>query len=105
MTEATTKTTFSPFSPKQQLEQEKHSLRRKLELLQDDYESRVLELKNDIANYRKRLTDQQDSARQMEKSEGKLVQELMEQNERLTTQLKQVRSFKDRTVSMRSVAL
>lgn len=76
--------------PKQQLEQEKHSLRRKLELLQDDYESRVLELKNDIANYRKRLTDQQDSARQMEKSEGKLVQELMEQNERLTTQLKQV---------------
>ena len=50
----------------------------------------MLELKNDIANYRKRLTDQQDSARQMEKSEGKLVQELMEQNERLTTQLKQV---------------
>ena len=50
----------------------------------------MIELKNDIANYRKRLTDQQDSARQMEKSEGKLVQELMEQNERLTTQLKQV---------------
>jgi len=68
----------------EQLEQEKHSLRRKLELLQDDYESRVIELKNDIANYRKRLTDQQDSARQMEKSEGKLVQELIEQNERLT---------------------
>lgn len=65
-------------------------MRRKLELLQDDYESRVIELKNDIANYRKRLTDQQDSARQMEKSEGKLVQELIEQNERLTKQLKQV---------------
>ena len=75
------------------MEQEKHSLRRKLELLQDDYEARVIELKNDIANYRKRLTDQQVTARQNEKSESKLVQELIEQNERLTTQLKQVNTF------------
>lgn len=73
------------------MEQEKHSLRRKLDILQDDYESRVLELKNDIANYRKRLVDQQDTARQIEKSESKVVQELIEQNERLTTQLKQVK--------------
>jgi coiled-coil domain-containing protein 64 len=74
----------------QMLEQEKHGLRRKLDTLEGEYESRVLELQTDLEQVRHKLIEQQGSLRQTELEKGRLLQELIEQNHRLTAELKQV---------------
>ena len=73
------------------LEQEKHSLRRKLDALEGEYDSRVGELQNDLRLLRKELERQTSTHRHQEKEKGQLLEELTEQNHRLTAELKQVR--------------
>uniref|UniRef100_T1L062 Uncharacterized protein n=1 Tax=Tetranychus urticae TaxID=32264 RepID=T1L062_TETUR len=72
------------------LEQEKYALRRKLDNLEGEYEGRVSEYQADLTALKKELNDQQTTLKQYEREKGKMVQELMEQNHRLTTELKQV---------------
>lgn len=75
------------------LEQEKHGLRRKLDTLEGEYEGRISEYQSDLGALRKDLTEQQSLLKSYEREKAKMVQELMEQNHRLTNELKQVIHF------------
>lgn len=77
------------------LEQEKHALRRKLDALEGEYDSRVAELQTDIAQLRKEITEQQLMHRNSEKEKCLLLEELTEQNHRLTAELKQSAKAED----------
>ncbi len=72
------------------MEQEKYGLRRKLDTLEGEYESRIGELQTDLKNFKKELELQQTFSKQNEYEKSKIVQELIEQNHRLTSELKQV---------------
>ncbi|GBM03842.1 hypothetical protein AVEN_148472-1 [Araneus ventricosus] len=74
------------------LEQEKHGLRRKLDVLEGEYDSRVAELQGDLSQLQKELALQTSSYKSNEKEKGQLLEELTEQNHRLTAELKQVRN-------------
>lgn len=76
------------------MEQDKHELGRKLEALKGEYEGRISEYQSDLTALRKELADQQSVLKQYEREKGKMVQELMEQNHRLTNELKQVSNEK-----------
>lgn len=58
-----------------------------------DYDSRILELQSDIEELRKELEEQNALQKNTEKEKAQLLQELTEQNHRLTAQLKQVGTF------------
>ena len=58
--------------------------------MEGEYESRVLELQADLDHYKHKLTEQQSSLKQNELERSRLLQELIEQNHRLTSELKQV---------------
>lgn len=75
------------------MEQEKYGLRRKLDSLEGEYESRVSELQTDLKTIKKELEIQQNYSKQTETEKNKIIQELIEQNHRLTKELKQVRFF------------
>ncbi|XP_054167914.1 bicaudal D-related protein homolog isoform X2 [Oppia nitens] len=71
------------------LEQEKYGLRRKLETLEGDYDGRLSELQTDLKCVRQELESQQQYTKQIESEKNKIIQELIEQNHRLTNELKQ----------------
>ncbi|RWS17805.1 bicaudal D-related protein-like protein, partial [Dinothrombium tinctorium] len=91
---AITKTKRTNFS-QQILEQEKHGLRRKLETVSGEYESRIAELQTDLSSLRKELDEKQLQLRQIEKDKANLIRELMEQNHRLTNELKRASESED----------
>lgn len=72
------------------MEQEKHELRRKLDNIESEYDGRVSEYQTDIQNLNQKLSEQQNLLKQTEREKTKMVQELMEQNHRLTNELKEV---------------
>ena len=55
-----------------------------------DYEIQVNELQGDIIDLKKSLDDQQRVLKQSDKEKSSLISELSEQNQRLTTQLRDV---------------
>lgn len=65
-----------------------------MEALKGEYEGRISEYQSDLTALRKELADQQSVLKQYEREKGKMVQELMEQNHRLTNELKQVSNEK-----------
>ncbi|CAG2160348.1 unnamed protein product [Oppiella nova] len=71
------------------LEQEKYGFRRKLESLEGEYEGRIAELQTDLKNARQESETQHMYLRQTEGEKSKIIQELIEQNHRLTNELKQ----------------
>lgn len=73
----------------QGLEQEKHNLRQKLLLAEDDGDIRVLELQADLKELSKRLEAQEHNVRQAEREKTALLDELTQQNQRLTVQLQE----------------
>lgn len=73
----------------QNLEQEKHVLRRKLSVAQSEGESRVLELHGDLKELRVKLDAQEANVRQAEREKTLLIEELSSQNSRLTAQLQE----------------
>lgn len=75
------------------LEQEKHVLRRKLDALEGEYESKVSELQSDVVDLRKTLEDQQNNLKLGERQKSAIVTQLTEQNQRLTVQLKEVETI------------
>ena len=79
----------------QELEQEKYHLRRRLQAAEEEYELRVNELQADINSLRKSLEEATTAQRQSEKEKSLLITNLTEQNQRLTSQLKEVRFFSE----------
>jgi chromosome segregation ATPase len=76
-------------SSSQVLEQEKYQLRRKLDAAFTDYEIRVSELQADISELQKSLEEQQRLMKQADREHSMITNELTEQNQRLTAQLKE----------------
>jgi len=68
------------------LEQEKQRLRGQLELMEDEYEQRILELQTDIDTLKAKLNDSGDSDSRL-RERSNLVAQLTEQNQRLTLEL------------------
>ncbi|EFX77717.1 hypothetical protein DAPPUDRAFT_53920 [Daphnia pulex] len=71
------------------LEQEKHVLRRKVDNVEGEYESKVSELQSDVADLRRALDEQQNNVKMAERQKSSIITQLTEQNQRLTAQLKE----------------
>ncbi|XP_073987771.1 bicaudal D-related protein homolog isoform X2 [Rhodnius prolixus] len=71
------------------IEQDRHLLRRKLATTQAECETRLVELQADIRELQRTLSDKENIMRQTEKEKNALIVELTEQNQRLTTQIKE----------------
>lgn len=74
----------------QELEQEKYHLRRRLEVVEEEYELKVTEFQTDISSLRSVLQQTETNNRQAEREKSLLITQLSEQNQRLTSQLKDV---------------
>ena len=74
----------------QELEQERHLLRRKLLSTQAECDTKILELQADIRELQNALDDRENSLKQTEKEKTLLIAELTEQNQRLQMQIKEV---------------
>ena len=72
------------------MEQEKYHLRRRLQAAEEEYDLRVNDLQADITSLRKSLEEASAAQRQTEKEKSLLITNLTEQNQRLTTQLREV---------------
>ncbi|KAG8193467.1 hypothetical protein JTE90_023719 [Oedothorax gibbosus] len=81
------------------LEQEKHALRRKLDVLEGEYDSRVSELQGDLGRLQSEVTEAAAAHRLQDKERSQMVEELTEQNHRLTAQLKQASRTEDQLQS------
>lgn len=73
----------------QKLEQEKHVLRQKLAIAEDESDQRVLELQSDLNELKEKLQTQDTAIRQAEKEKTILIDELQHQNTRLTEQIQE----------------
>lgn len=73
----------------QNLEQERHLLRRRLEEARDESDARALELETDVETLRSQLEEQSERARRAERDQATLVAELTAQNTRLADQLRE----------------
>ncbi|XP_063541177.1 bicaudal D-related protein homolog [Cydia strobilella] len=73
----------------EELEQEKHLLRRRLDTTQGEYEARILELQNDIRELTTKIGSRDTSVKQRDEEKASLIAELTAQNSRLTAQLKE----------------
>lgn len=71
----------------QHLEQEKHRLRLQLEVMEEEYEQRVADLKTDLAKLRAQLLEVETAARDSERERSALAAGLSEQNQRLAGEL------------------
>ncbi|XP_011644147.1 bicaudal D-related protein homolog [Pogonomyrmex barbatus] len=71
------------------LEQERHLLRRRLEEARDESDARALELQADVETLRSQLEEQNERARRAERDQATLVAELTAQNTRLADQLRE----------------
>lgn len=74
------------------IEQDRHTLRRKLATTQAECETRMIELQADIRELQRTLSEKDVAMRQSEKDKNAFILELTEQNQRLTAQLKEVGS-------------
>lgn len=72
------------------LEQEKHILRRKLDAVEEEYDSKVSELQSDVETLRRALDEQSNNVKLAERQKSSIITQLTEQNQRLTAQLKEV---------------
>lgn len=77
----------------QKLEQEKHNLRQKLLLAESDGDVRVLELQADLKELSQKLDVQEQNVRQAEREKTALIDELSQQNQRLTLQLQEANTL------------
>ncbi|KAH8294348.1 hypothetical protein KR054_011473 [Drosophila jambulina] len=73
----------------EKLEQEKHVLRQKLAIAEDESDQRVLELQSDLSELKEKLQTQDTAIRQAEKEKTILIDELQHQNTRLTEQIQE----------------
>lgn len=71
------------------MEQDRHLLKRRLASKESEFDARILELQNDIAELTTKLTAKENTIKQWERDKSNLVTELNAQNSRLTAQLKE----------------
>lgn len=69
------------------MEQDKHRLRLQIEVMEDEYEQRIADLRTDLAKMRQDLADVEARHRDTERERTGLVSTLTEQNQRLTVEL------------------
>jgi BICD family-like cargo adapter len=69
------------------LEQEKHVLKRQLEVAESECDSNVLELQADLKDLKLKLEAQEQQLRQTEREKNALIEEITAQNTRLSTEL------------------
>merc|ERR1719282_1606322 len=88
----------------EELEQEKYHLRRRLEGVEEEYDLKVSELQTDITGLRSVLQQTETNNRQAEREKSLLITQLTEQNQRLTSQLKDSsRTEESLTVELQSM--
>ncbi|CAH1967944.1 unnamed protein product [Acanthoscelides obtectus] len=80
----------------QEIEQDRHLLRRRLASAESELEARVLELQNDITELTSKLASKETLLRQWEREKGALLQELTAQNRRLTERLQEQQQHEHR---------
>lgn len=83
----------------EKLEQEKHVLRQKLAIAEDESDQRVLELQSDLNELKDKLQAQENAIRQAEKEKTILIDELSNQNSRLTEQIQEAHSTEAKLVA------
>ncbi|KAK2726186.1 bicaudal D-related protein homolog isoform X1 [Artemia franciscana] len=71
------------------LEQEKYGIRRRLDAVESELESRVNELQGDLQETKLQNAEKIESLKRLERQKQSLIVELTEQNQRLTNQLKE----------------
>ncbi|XP_022251732.1 bicaudal D-related protein homolog [Limulus polyphemus] len=74
----------------EELEQEKYSLRRKLDALEGEYDTRVADLQTELNELRKELDEHKKFIKSTEMEKYQIVQELQDENQRLTEVLNQI---------------
>lgn len=82
-----------------ELEQERHALRLRLESLEAEYENTVKELQDDVSQLRQDLHDQQQQLTAGDKDKVNMIRELTHQNERLTDQVQKAAEMEGQLVS------
>merc|ERR1719282_2155755 len=88
----------------EELEQEKYHLRRRLEGVEEEYDLKVNELQGDISSLRNILQQTETNSRAAEREKSLLITQLTEQNQRLTSQLKDSsRTEESLTVELQSM--
>lgn len=83
----------------EKLEQEKHVLRQKLAIAEEESDQRVLELQSDLNELKDKLQAQENAIRQAEKEKTILIDELTHQNTRLTEQIQEAHATELKLVS------
>ncbi|XP_065360041.1 bicaudal D-related protein homolog isoform X2 [Calliphora vicina] len=83
----------------EKLEQEKHVLRQKLALAEEESEQRVLEIQTDLNELKNKLQAQDNAIRQAEKEKTILIEELSSQNSRLTEQIQEAHNTEMKLMS------
>ncbi|KAK6637210.1 hypothetical protein RUM44_007624 [Polyplax serrata] len=71
------------------LEQERYNIRRRLERVQEECDSKVTELQGDVSELKKTLDFRESLHKQIEKDKCQLIDELTAQNQRLKDQLRE----------------
>lgn len=72
------------------MEQEKYALRKKLNSIEVEYENKVIELQADLTVLREKLSSHLEISKQNEAENSRIIDELTEQNQRLTSELTKV---------------
>ncbi|XP_055908075.1 bicaudal D-related protein homolog isoform X1 [Eupeodes corollae] len=83
----------------EKLEQEKHVLRQKLAIAEEESDQRVLELQSDLNELKDKLQAQENAIRQAEKEKIILIDELSNQNSRLTEQIQEAHSTEAKLIA------
>ncbi|XP_044739165.1 bicaudal D-related protein homolog [Chrysoperla carnea] len=79
----------------EQVEQDRHLIKRKLTTVESDYEARILELQNDLKELNERYDTREVNYKRWERDQNALVQELNAQNQRLTAQLNDAKQLEN----------
>lgn len=72
------------------LEQEKYALHKKLNSIEIEYENKIHELQTDLHSVREKLNVHFEINKQNEAENSQIIEELTEQNQRLTNELTKV---------------
>ncbi|XP_043211966.1 bicaudal D-related protein homolog [Amphibalanus amphitrite] len=72
----------------EELEQEKHTLRRKMTTMESEYETQILQLQSDLGTLKQEMEEEHHSGKNAAKQRSQIISEITEQNQRLTRQLR-----------------
>ncbi|KAG8236773.1 hypothetical protein J437_LFUL016887 [Ladona fulva] len=82
------------------MEQEKHSLKRRLESTESEYEIKVLEMQTDLRELRAMLDERENALKNAEREKALIISDLSEQNTRLTDRLREITLITERKTDL-----